>query len=311
MKSLNKIDKRLNHKSNLLKGKQKFQEVLNHPLMRSFIKKNPNIPREQYIGSVSQIFLCLKEHENCRKCPGLHACKNMMPGYRAKLVNNNGFLGTTSQMCPKLEQYQREKKRKELMQTYCIPKDILRANFQDIDLDPARLHAIDKVIRYYNLFQNKNIPSSGIYLYGGFGVGKSYIAGAMMNQITRFGIDCFMIYVPEFVQNMYNSIRGGTTNEIIEEVKKTQVLILDDIGAENLNPWIRDEVLGSILQHRMAEKLPTIYTSNLTLDELEQHFTYTSKGGEEKKKALRIMERIRHFVDPIFVHGENRRTTSF
>lgn len=39
MKSLNKIDKRLNHKSNLLKGKQKFQEVLNHPLMRSFIKK--------------------------------------------------------------------------------------------------------------------------------------------------------------------------------------------------------------------------------------------------------------------------------
>ena len=37
------------------------------------------------------------------------------------------------------------------------------------------------------------------------------------------------------------------------------VLILDDIGSEMNTQWVRDEVLGPILQFRMLEELPTFF----------------------------------------------------
>ena len=56
------------------------------------------------------------------------------------------------------------------------------------------------------------------------------------------------------------------------------MLLLDDIGAENTSNWSRDEVLGPILQYRMENHLPTFFTSNLTMDELEEALSTTSSG---------------------------------
>jgi primosomal protein DnaI len=116
-----------------------------------------------------------------------------------------------------------------------------------------------------------------------------------------------MVYVPEFVREVRDAISEGSVMDKLDALKKVSVLILDDIGAETLTPWIRDEVLGAVLQYRVAEGLPVIYTSNLSLDELEDHLAYSHKGGVERTKAKRIMERIRHYVDVYFVDGPNWR----
>ncbi|WP_289136376.1 hypothetical protein [uncultured Brevibacillus sp.] len=89
-------------------------------------------------------------------------------------------------------------------------------------------------------------------------------------------------------------------------MKKVSVLILDDIGAEAITAWTRDEVLGPILQQRI-EKLPTVYTSNLKIDELERHFAFTKNERESNyRNAARIMERIEPFVEYCEVNGRNR-----
>lgn len=90
-------------------------------------------------------------------------------------------------------------------------------------------------------------------------------------------------------------------------LKEVPVLILDDIGAETLSPWARDEVLGAILQYRVSENLPVLYTSNYTYDELEEHLAHSQKAGVEQLKAMRIMERIRYYTDAYKVDGINRR----
>jgi len=54
-------------------------------------------------------------------------------------------------------------------------------------------------------------------------------------------------------------------------------LILDDIGAESISEWVRDEVLGAILQYRMSENLPTCYTSNFDYELLEQYLAIPVK----------------------------------
>ena len=45
-----------------------------------------------------------------------------------------------------------------------------------------------------------------------------------------------------------------------------------------MSSWIRDEVFGVILQYRMQEQLPTFFSSNFTMDELEQHLSVTQRG---------------------------------
>ena len=68
----------------------------------------------------------------------------------------------------------------------------------------------------------------------------------------------------------------------------------------------RDEILGPILQYRMEENLPTFFTSNLTLEELENNLSVTS-SGVDKVKARRIIERIKQLTVDIQLVSKNRR----
>lgn len=283
-----------------------INELLNHTFVRSFQEAHPELQTEAYKRAMTKLIQYTTEQDNCAQCTGLEACKNMFSGYHSILIASESYIDLQMKKCERLEAYEEKKKRQELMKSHKIPKSILKANFDSMELDQERMDVITQAIDYCNLFAER-IPKHGLYLYGSFGVGKSHIAASMANYLTELGVDSFMIYFPDFVQELYNSIKQRTTSHLIDAVKKVKVLIIDDIGAENLNPWVRDEVLGSILQERVGQELPTIFTSNLTLDELEQHLSYTTKGGSEPIKAKRIMERIRYYAKPLAVKGSNRR----
>ena len=84
-------------------------------------------------------------------------------------------------------------------------------------------------------------------------------------------------------------------------------LDLDDIGAEQSTPWVRDEVLQVILQYRMQEDLPTFFTSNFNFEDLENIFAKGKNGNDETWEARRVMERIRYLAEETRLEGENRR----
>ena len=75
--------------------------------------------------------------------------------------------------------------------------------------------------------------------------------------------------------------------------------MIDDIGAEEVTPWVRDEVIGPLLHYRMVQELPTFFSSNLNFEELEHHLSITREGAEETK-AARIIEKLnlyqRHII---------------
>ena len=91
------------------------------------------------------------------------------------------------------------------------------------------------------------------------------------------------------------------------EVKYAKLLLIDDLGAEAVTSWSRDEILGTILQYRMQEGLPTFITSNLNVKELEEHLSITTSNKSEKVKAGRIIERIKQLTIDTEMIGENNR----
>ena len=123
--------------------------------------------------------------------------------------------------------------------------------------------------------------------------------------MAKKGVKSIMIYYPEFLRELKSSFQTNYS-EKFDQAKKIPLLLLDDIGAENCSDWSRDEVLGPILQHRMENHLPTFFTSNLTLEELEKALSVTS-SGVDKVKSRRIIERIKQLTIPLELISKNRR----
>ena len=117
-----------------------------------------------------------------------------------------------------------------------------------------------------------------------------------------------MVHFPSFVVEMRNSIKQNNTGDKLDVVKKAPILMLDDIGADSMTTWARDDILGVILEYRMQEELPTFFSSNFSMDELEhEHLAVNNRGEEEPVKASRIMERIKYLSREYEMIGANLR----
>lgn len=282
------------------------QDLLADPLVEAFVQKHSDVTEEMIEQGLVKLYEFRKERHHCSNCPGLSACPNMMKGYQPEIVSARGALDLHYRACSLKEAEEKQKQQRQLMKSLYVPKDILAARFDSLDRDKEREEASHQALAFA-LNTKPGEDGQGLYFYGKFGVGKTHIMGAVMNALKGREIDSFIVYTPDFFREMKQAIGDGTFQQKLDMVKRANVLILDDIGAETISGWIRDDVLGAILQHRMLEKLPTLFTSNYDYDELEEHLAYSERGGIEELKAKRIMERIKHFTTFVTVEGGNRR----
>lgn len=152
-------------------------------------------------------------------------------------------------------------------------------------------------------------PDKGLYLWGGFGVGKTYLAAAMTNYLARQGAKVAFVNVPGFFSRARSSMvtQASFTDSSLKRMKQADYLVMDDIGAEMVTNWVRDDILLPVLDYRMEHHLSTIFTSNSDFNDLHERLMYNQYGQKDEMKADRIMERIRTLSVEIKVTGSSRR----
>ncbi|WP_208528137.1 primosomal protein DnaI [Jeotgalibacillus salarius] len=302
-----------------LSGSNEFQqryemmkkEISSDPEIQHFLQKNQNLlARNAADQGMIKLYEFMTRSRKCADCPSLAECRNTMKGYEPKLMIQNGYIDMQYAPCPKQIASSEQRKTEKLVQSMYVPKDVLNATFDHVDVDnQTRMKALQAAEDTVRLLVEDPEHYKGLYLYGKFGVGKSYLLGAIANELKKQNKASFLIYFPEFLKEMKQSLGDQSFSGKIDAVKKSSILMLDDIGAESLSSWARDEVLGTILQYRMAEGLPTFFSSNFDYLELEHHLTYSQRGEEEPVKAARIMERIKFLSFPVEMKGKNKRNT--
>lgn len=291
-------------KTDSIKLTQSFQEACADKEFKDYVY-GLNIKEEileKYTSSLQDAFL---ECKNCDNCKGLSTCKNKIKGYKYTPVPEGNIISFSYDECSKERKRREANSYKDNLDLYELPKEIKKASFKDIYKDDkARLPIIKYFKEFIDNYKNTEKPK-GIYLTGSFGSGKTYLIAALFNEMAKKGEKSVLIYYPEFLRSLKASF-GLDYNERFEYIKRIPLLLLDDIGAENCSNWSRDEVLGPILQYRMENHLPTFFTSNLTLAELEKSLSITS-SGVDKVKARRIIERIKQLTVPLELISKNRR----
>ncbi len=286
-------------------------EVMESPGVQQFITEHSNeIDKAVVDKSLGKLYEYATASHHCDKCPNVEGCVNVMKGFEPKLVLSQGFIDLDYIKCPNKLVDDERRNVTNMIDSMHMPKDVMEARLHDVDLehDNSRIIVVEAAAQFLSeVSETGELPERGLYIYGPFGTGKSFILGALANELANLRIRTVVVYIPEFLREMKQSIQDQTLNEKIDFVKRAQVLMLDDFGAESMSAWARDEVIGTILQYRMAEKLPTFITSNFNFDELQHHLTYTQRGEKEEVKAARIMERIKSVAKPVQLKGKNRR----
>lgn len=247
------------------------------------------------------------ELKNCQKCKNIFECANEVEGYIYYPQKNDNDIEFCYLPCKYKKELDKTNQYRDNIYYFNISENLKNASMKQIDTkDKNRFEAIKWINSFINEY-TQGIKCKGIYLNGNFGCGKTYLLSAMLNELAKKGHKVAMIYYPEFLRALKESF--NSTDEYKNKfnyIKKVEILLLDDIGAETLTEWSRDEVLGTILQYRMEENLPTLFTSNLTMKELENHLSTTNKDVD-KVKARRIIERIKQLTIDITMISENKR----
>ena len=280
-----------------------FDENMEDENFKKIVSKI-KLPKDKLIKYTSLIKDSACELNNCRKCKNLMECKNNVIGYvyYPSILQDNLVFDYVP--CKYKKKLDNDTKYQNNIMLFDMPKDILEASMKNIYTDDKkRLETIKWLTTFLKKYEVKE-KCKGLYLTGNFGCGKTYLVSAMINELAKNNVKAVIIYYPEFLRELKGRF-SEDFNDIFNKVKKASILLIDDIGAETTTNWNRDEILGTILQYRMQENLPTFFTSNLTIDELENHLI--GNDSEGKVKARRIIERIKFLTDQIIMIAENRR----
>lgn len=284
--------------------KQQFYEARQDAVFDRLIR-NLNMPEKDLISSTSRIQDCAVEYRHCQHCKSLLSCQNKIPGYVYVPENIEGNLEFNYVACKYQKQYRKEHEYLDNIALFAVPNQMKQARMKEVYIDDKnRFDAIKKANTFITEYRNHQNPK-GMYLHGNFGCGKTYLVAAIFNELAKDGVKSAMIFWPEFLRILKGSF-GSLFNEKMERIQKAPLLLIDDIGAETVTPWARDEILSTILQYRMQEQLPTFFTSNLTIQELEEHLSIT-KGSVDIVKARRIMERIKQLTYDTEMISKNLR----
>ena len=232
-----------------------YEESLKNPAFKTLVTKL-HLTEEEALIRTTKILDILTELQNCQTCPGLYACKNDLKGHVKMLRKDKENIYSTYTPC-------KYKKKEAMEKSQKLSEEQINtsARMKDIDVkDKKRSSVIKWLDNFYQEFSFSK-PMKGLYLHGNFGSGKTFLISALLHELEeKKDVRVKIIYFPETLRVLKSDWEQYEAR--LKDYQTVDILCIDDIGAEKVSEWGRDEVLGTILQARMNRNLTTFFTSN-------------------------------------------------
>lgn len=232
----------------------------------------------------------LDELDNCKDCHGLDECKNLAIGRVPHLEGEEIVYSSCGFM------------KKELALSKVNSSSASNyhqdANFDDFNTETEPRKKAKEYALKFNYKKDK-----GLYISGKFSTGKTYFLSALANKLALDGVSTVIVFMPDFSRDFKSSMSENNLEDRVNELKKVDVLMLDDLGGEMMTSWLRDEIIAPIIQYRMINNLPIFISSNMEYSQLESHFKQT-KDDNDALKSQRILERIKKMTKRVIFNDE-------
>lgn len=119
-----------------------------------------------------------------------------------------------------------------------------------------------------------SLKSPSIIMLGSTGLGKTHLSLAIAGDVLDKGYSVFYDSAHNIMNKLENEHFGrDTTGESIrDDLLKSDLLIIDDLGCEFVTQFTKAE-LYNIINSRVLSELPTIISTNCSAKELEEKYT--------------------------------------
>lgn len=114
-------------------------------------------------------------------------------------------------------------------------------------------------------------PQGWLVFIGGHSTGKTHLAAAIglfyadTREPPQFHDVAELL---DHLRDTFNPAITITLNRRFEDVRTTQLLILDDLRTQSATPWAREK-LRQLFNYRYVAKLPTVITSSISMEDID------------------------------------------
>lgn len=210
------------------------------------------------------------------------------PDYECKICNDTGYIqeNNKSIMCHCLKQ-----RLLNLSYNKSNLSDIKNQNFDNFNLNlfsdeinlkkyKIKCSPRQNIINIKNACKNfidnfENLDEKNLFFCGNTGLGKTYMSNAIANEILKNGKTVLYQTAPVLLEtvidNKFNKYKNQNSDEFYKNVLTVDLLIIDDLGTENINSMTVSE-LFTILNTRILnlnnKPTKTIISTNLSIEQI-------------------------------------------
>ena len=185
-----------------------------------------------------------------------------------------------------------------------IDTKFLQSTFENAEITPA----IRIAKKYTKAFLDGK--KFGLFLYGKVGTGKTYASACIANELMTNDKAVMSINLGLYL-NKVSREWGEAEKDVLEKVQQCDLLIVDDMGVEQVPEWLKDKVFNLIDARYRSEK-SIIITTNLQLDNTNLNDKQIeSKLSIQSRFGSRVADRIKEMCYQYEVVGESKRKFNF
>jgi DNA replication protein DnaC len=199
-----------------------------------------------------------------------------------------------------------------LLEASKIPQRYAHCELENFDILSSPDRSIEKAKLAAEKFVDEYPMSQpfGLLFMGPQGVGKTHLAVGIIKQLMKLkSIPCLFRTFPELlkeIQNSYNPVSQSSELSLLAPVLETEVLVLDELGAQNPSSWVQDEV-AYVLNYRYNDNKVTILTTNFKDEEERKEKKVGIADTLTERIGVRMRSRLYEMCKTIKMNGNDFR----
>lgn len=192
------------------------------------------------------------------------------------------------------EKQRHEKYRKIINNIYkdnYMKKRLQKYNFEDFSDRYKDISIINQFEKFTDLCI-KSEMKNGLIIYGNIGYEKTYFGACIANKMIEQNKIVLMEKSSSIIDRIKESFNkeGLSEIEIIELYSNVDMLIIDDLGNENLSKWALEK-LYKIISNRYDNELPIVITTRFNKEQLIEQLS-TENNTEIAEEIVEVLNEM-------------------